>query len=412
MPKGEYLQYGGQAIIEGVMMRSPRYFAVACRAPNGEIVLDSEPLEKTWIGRQKWLKLPFFRGTWALLDAMTLGVKAMRFAANVQMAPEYQKENQNAVAPEPKPLGVRLLTSSFFMIVGLAMLAVAVGSMVAYIQERRVLQLVLVLSGIMFAWSGFVGIYNALTGKEETAESQKKVQDMTVGATVVFSLVFGMFLFNYVPNALAETFFRGRDIKNGTLINYGVETIKVVFFIGYISLIAQMKEIKEVFKYHGAEHKAINTLEAGEPLAMEYCRNQTRLHPRCGTSFAIIVLIISFILMPLVPRYWISGGQTPNWLLDVSSRFLLEIFVLMPIVAGIAYELIRFAGKFRNSALVNVLFQPGLLSQYMTTREPRDDQIEVALTALKACIDQEEAHDALKKPESNALESSPSPVTP
>ncbi|HEY0868716.1 MAG TPA: DUF1385 domain-containing protein, partial [Fimbriimonas sp.] len=397
MPKGEYLQYGGQAIIEGVMMRSPRYFAVACRAPNGEIVLDSEPLEKTWIGRQKWLKLPFFRGTWALLDAMTLGVKAMRFAANVQMAPEYQKEDEAPAVPEPKPMWIRVLTGIVVLLLGLAMLAVAVGPFVPYVQQRRVWQLALVVVGIVFAWSGFVSLYNALTGKEETAESQKRVQDMAVGATVVFSLVFGMFLFNYVPNAIAETFFRGRDVRNGTIINYGVETIKVVFFIGYISLIAQMKEIKEVFKYHGAEHKAINTLEAHQPLEMEYCRKQTRLHPRCGTSFAIIVLIVSFILMPLVPRYWITGGQGANWLLDVTARFFLEIFLLLPIVAGIAYELIRFAGKFRNTAFVNVLFQPGLMSQYMTTREPRDDQIEVALTALKACIDQEESHDARER---------------
>lgn len=338
MPKGEYLQYGGQAIIEGVMMRSPRYFSIACRAPNGEIIQTTEPLEKTWIGRQKWLKLPFLRGSWALLDAMTLGVKAMRFASSVQMDPLYQKPGE---ADQGKPMN-------------------------------------------------------------------KHVQDIAIGATVVVSLVFGLFLFNVVPNALAELL-RNFGVKNGTWINFATEMVKVVFFLGYIIAIGQLPDIREVFKYHGAEHKAINTLEADQPLDIQHCLQQTRLHPRCGTSFAIVVLIVSIIVSTLTPRYLVTGGQG-NYLIDVGARVLLEIFVLLPIISGISYELIRFAGKFRNTTFVNILFKPGLMSQYLTTREPREDQVEVALRALQNCVDAEAAHETANEPEANAIESAPMPA--
>jgi uncharacterized protein YqhQ len=319
MPKGEYLQYGGQAIIEGVMMRSPNYFSVACRAPNGEIVQQTEHLEKTWIGRQKWLKLPFLRGTLGILDAMALGIRAMRFATKIHMDPVYAKEGE--------PLEV-------------------------------------------------------LTDKG------KKIQDVAVAGTMVFSLAFAWFLFNMLPNILAENL-RFAGVKSGTAINAATETIKGIFIFGYILAISRYKPIQEVFEYHGAEHKAINTLEASEDLTIDNCLKQTRLHPRCGTSFIVIVFMIGFVISTLTPRYLITGGQG-NFLLDILGRQLIELVVLTPIIAGVSYELIRFAGKFRNSAFVNVLFKPGLLTQLITTREPNAGQVEVALAALQAVVDAEE----------------------
>jgi uncharacterized protein YqhQ len=343
MPKGEYLQYGGQAIIEGVMMRSPRFFAVACRAPNGDIVLETEALEKTWIGRQKWLKYPFLRGSLALIDAMALGVKAMRFASNVQMDPAYQK----------KPEGDG-----------------------PHVVEKPM---------------------------------DKRVQDIAIGGTIVVSFAMALFIFNYLPNLIAQPLQqRG---ASGTLINFATEIVKVIFFIGYIWLIGQMKDIQEVFKYHGAEHKAINAMEAERPLSIENCAAQTRLHPRCGTSFAIIVLIVSMVIFTFVPRYPFSNGQPTFYLRDVTTRFLLELMIL-PIISGISYELIRFAGKFRNSRFVMGLFWPGLMSQYLTTREPDEKQIEVALVALRAVVEAEEDGTPLEdEPPSNAIESaSPAPI--
>lgn len=323
MPKGEYLQYGGQAIIEGVMMRTPRFFAVSCRAPNGEIVTQTEAIEKTWIGRQNWLKLPFLRGTLALLDAMALGIRSMKFASDVQLRPEYQKAED----------------------------------------------------------------LEAMKGQK--APSQR-VQDFAIAGTMVFAVLFGIALFNLAPNLISATLTKGLGWKSDSAINFTTEMIKVVFFIGYIWLISRLPEIKRVFQYHGAEHKAINALEAEQPLDMEHCQAQTRLHPRCGTSFAIVVLIVSIILFTPLPR-----PPGPNALVIGFLRFLIEI-PLLSVVAGVSYELIRFAGKFRSSKFVMSLFFPGLMTQYLTTAEPDDSQVEVALTALKACIAAEEALAASK----------------
>ncbi len=339
MPKGEYLQYGGQAIIEGVMMRSPNYFSVACRAPNGEIVQKTEHLEKTWIGRQKWLKLPFLRGTLGILDAMALGIRAMRFATKIHMDPQYAKE-------EDKPAEV------------------VVGPEVATIGN-------VVPAGAV----------------QPMSRTKKNIQDVAVAGTMILSLAMAWFLFNMLPNILAEQL-RFAGIKSGTAINAVTETIKGVFIFGYILLISRYRPIQELFEYHGAEHKAINTLEANQDLTIANCMLQTRLHPRCGTSFIVIVFIIGFIISTVTPRYLITGGQG-NIILDILGRQLIELVVLTPIIAGVSYELIRFAGKFRNSGLVNLLFKPGLMTQLITTREPNEGQVEVALAALQAVVDAE-----------------------
>lgn len=320
MPQGEYLQYGGQAIVEGVMMRSPRFFSVACRAPNGNIVLQTEALEKTWIGRQKWLKLPFLRGSLAILDAMALGTKAMRFASNVQTDARYAVESDGEKA-KPGP--------------------------------------------------------------------SEAIQGMQVAAAMVVGLGIGFLLFNVLPQALAQVFgVAGKDSR-GLLTNYVAEVIKLVIFLGYLALIGRLPAIRDVFRYHGAEHKAINALEAHEPLDIEHCTAQTRLHPRCGTSFAVIVFIVSFLLMPLVPRYPVTGVPG-NPFLDVTVRVGMELFIL-PIIAGISYELIRIAGKFRNQRWVDLAFWPGLVSQkFLTTLEPTTEQTEIALSALRAVVKAEE----------------------
>lgn len=315
MPQGEYLQYGGQAIVEGVMMRSPRYYSVAVRAPNGQIVARTEPVETTWVGRQKWLRWPFVRGTLALLDAMTLGAKAMRFAANVQLADEYQPAG--SVAP---------------------------------------------------------------TGKQ-TPES---VRNLQVGGALVAGLAIGVLLFVFLPNLLAEQLRRFQFTPTQT--NLSTEILKIVFFLAYVSLIGRMKEIRRIFQYHGAEHKAINALEHGQELTVEVCKRNSRFHPRCGTSFAIVVLLVSLLLFTFVPRYPL--GDHHPMIVNVTIRFALEILIL-PLVAGISYEAIRIAGKFRFNALVDALFRPGLWTQRLTTAEPDEGMVEVAVAALKNVMDAE-----------------------
>lgn len=340
VPTGEYLQYGGQAIIEGVMMRSPRYFSVAVRAPNGEIVLQTEALEKTWIGRQKWLKWPFFRGTLALLDAMALGIRALQFASKVQLDPQLQPESAEVNAPLED-------TAS----------RTEEGSKI---------------------------VQPALAGGES-------LHKIAVGSAMVFGLVFGVLLFVVLPNVVGE-FLKRFGVQNGTELNALTGVLKLIFFLGYVFLISRLPDVHRIFKYHGAEHKAINTLEADQALTLDNCQKQTRLHPRCGTSFAIVVLLIDILVLIPVPRYLIPHAPAAA---NIALRILINLAVL-PIFAGLGYELIRFAGKFRNSSFVRALFAPGLATQYITTAEPDPDQVEVALTALRACVAAEESGELAK----------------
>ncbi len=349
MAKEEFLSVGGQAIVEGVMMRSPKYFAVACRAPNKELVVKAEPIEKTWIGRQKWLKVPFLRGSWALLDSMSLGIRAMRFASNVQLAPEYQPEGVQVVK------NAETLTA-----------------------QEQVKDAVVVKSE-----------YSPEAGEKSNAIPDKlvdkRIQDGLVFGAIIFSLIFGIVFFKVIPQAIGTSLEHKANFSD-RMTNTVVELIKAVFFMGYLWAISFNPAIKEVYRYHGAEHKAINTLEAEQELTMENCRAQTRLHPRCGTSFAIIVLLLGFVVYSQLPRVGKAGG----FLGELFGNVGLHLAVL-PLIAGAAYELLRFAGKFRDNSAIMVMFKPGLWTQLITTQEPRDDQIEVALASLKACLDGEES---------------------
>jgi uncharacterized protein YqhQ len=220
---------------------------------------------------------------------------------------------------------------------------------------------------------------------EETKKpvENKKLQDATVVGAVVVGLALGIALFNLLPNLISAAFNSKVGVKADWRINLTTEIVKVVFFIGYIWLIGQMKEVKRIFQYHGAEHKAINAMEAEQELSRQNCLAQTRLHPRCGTSFAIVVLIVSILLFTFIPR-----PPGPNAIVVGLLRFLMEL-PLLPVVAGISYELIRFAGKFRSQSFVMALFWPGLMTQYLTTREPDPDQVDVAIRALENVLEAE-----------------------
>ncbi len=363
MPQGEYLQYGGQAVVEGVMMRSPRFFAVACRAPNGEIIVQQEAIDKTWIGRQKWLKLPFLRGTFALLDAMSLGNKALKFAADVQVNPIYQPA-EAVITATP--------------------VAGAVGNPEEFAQPIADVNVAAVPNP-----SSDLGTQAAVAKGEAN-----RIQDATIGLTLVIGLVFGLFIFAYLPNLVAELVTGAKTAAhaattNGMKTNLVAGLLKILFFIAYLVGIGQMEGIKEVFRYHGAEHKAINALEADQALTTDVCMLQTRLHPRCGTSFAIIVLLLSLVVFTFVPRYPLTG-RPGSVITDTAVRLGIELCIL-PFIAGTAYELLRLAGKFRNQAIVSLLFKPGIWSQYITTREPAPKHVEVALVALRSVIDAEKA---------------------
>lgn len=315
MPQGEYLQFGGLAVIEGVMMRSPHFWAVACRLPNGEIAVKTEPLEKTWIGRQKWLMKPFLRGTFALLDTMSLGNRAMSYASNLQMDERFLP-----------------------------------------VEERK------------------------KTDRER--KKQKAVEGFVITLTVLVSLAISFLIFDASPEAVAQITQKSLGF-GGTAANAVAEVLKLALFLGYLSLIRRVPAILEVFRYHGAEHQAINCMEAKQPLTPENCLLQTRLHPRCGTNFAIIVILIGFIAFIPIPRdlWGFTAGKSD--LIVVLARVLVKMAVL-PIVAGISYEIIRLAGKMKNQAWVNILLKPGLATQLITTEIPEIKHTQVAVEALRA----------------------------
>ena len=304
--------YGGQAVVEGVMMRSPRFFAVACRRlSNGEVVTQLEPVEKHLRGVQ-WLNKPFLRGSLALIDAMAMGIKALTYAANVQAQDEGSSLTPNGASAVNLALG----------------------------------------EGIV----------------EKEKSSDGTINGIAIGATTVVSLVLGFGLFWTLPAVLAN---KGLHGHNSLTVNIAEGGIRLAFFFLYIVAISQMKHIQRVFQYHGAEHKAINTLEAGLPMTLDNARAASRIHPRCGTNFIFIVLITSIVVFAVIPRHS---------LLEIVGLRLL----LLPVVAGIAFEILKWAGSNRNKAWAQALIAPGLWTQYLTTRVPDDSQIEVAMTALNS----------------------------
>ncbi|NUQ69382.1 MAG: DUF1385 domain-containing protein [Chthonomonadales bacterium] len=306
----EEMMFGGQAVIEGVMMRSPRYYAVACRTPDGEVVLHQEPVGATLLGKLDWLNRPFLRGTLAIIDALALGLKALAYAANVQATAEAEA-NEAARRAAGRP--------------------------------------------------------------------SKKAQaaDMAIGVTLAISLAAGVGLFVILPTLLTQLVQYRLGVDSAIARNLLDGVMRIGIFLGYVTLISFIANIRRVFQYHGAEHKAINALENGRELTLDNAMAESRIHPRCGTSFVVIVLLATILVHTLFPR--------PEHAL---VRIALHL-ALLPLVAGTAYELIRLAGRARSQRLLTILLAPGLWSQRLTTREPDAQQVQVALAALTNVIDRE-----------------------
>ncbi len=282
---------GGQAVIEGVMMKGPEDIAIAVRKPDGEIALKKEKLKAN---RKKISKMPIIRGMFAFIDSMVIGVQALTFSA------EFFEDE------EPK-------------------------------EEKKASKL------------------------DEFMEKNM------IAIAVLLSIAFSTGLFILLPTLVVSLL--GKVSKTPLLMNLVEGVVRIAIFIGYIALISQMKDIKRVFEYHGAEHKTIFCYENGEELTVENVRKHKRLHPRCGTSFLFIVMIVSILLF--------SFFRWPSLPVRLITRIL-----LLPVVAGISYEIIKWAGR-SDSKLVCTISAPGLWLQKITTREPDDSQIEVAITALK-----------------------------
>lgn len=288
------LAVGGQAVIEGVMMRSPKAIATAVRNPEGRIVIRKKPFHSI-VARYKWLNIPVFRGGVHLIETMGLGIDALMFSAD-------QAVSEDRVDREKAPLKDQL-------------------------------------------WMWF---------------------------TVVVSFALSLGLFFYLPLMLTEWM----GVEGTVWFNIVDGIIRVALFVLYIWAISLMKDMKRVFEYHGSEHKSIHAFEAGRSLDADGARPFTTLHPRCGTSFLFFVMIISILVFVFVGK--------PE---TISERLLRLCFV--PVIGGLSYEAIKLSGKFCDAWWLKPAIQPGLWLQRITTKEPDDEQLEVAMAALKAALEPE-----------------------
>ncbi len=282
---------GGQAVIEGVMMRGRNKIAIAVRQADGEIVVDVNPASSI---RDKYpvLQRPLLRGVAALFESLYEGMKALAYSARI-------------------------------------------------------------------------------SGEDEEQPTNKEMA-MTIAASIVLAI--GLFII--IPTWTMR--FLHSVTSRPLVLNLAEGALRMAIFLTYIAVISSVKDIQRVFQYHGAEHKTIYTYEAGLPLQVENVRPFSTLHPRCGTNFLMIVMLISMFIFAFLG--W------PNLWERIASRIL-----LMPVIAGVSYEIIRFAGAHAGNALVHFFILPGLLLQKLTTREPDDAQIEVAIASLKAVLPQEES---------------------
>jgi uncharacterized protein YqhQ len=225
-------------------------------------------------------------------------------------------------------------------------------------------------------WLGVRALNFSANESIESEDGKKEeIGPLAMAGTMIVALAFALGLFLALP--LLLTYLLGTQyssFKGNVLFNLTDGAIRVGLFLGYVSGISLMKDIRRVFEYHGAEHKVIGAFEAGEPLTVENARKYTCIHPRCGTSFLMVVMVLSIMLFSMIPGSW------PLWAKAVSR------IVLMPLIAGLSYEFIKYSAKKRSSKIVEALILPGLLLQRLTTREPSDDQLEVAIKAMDEAL--------------------------
>jgi uncharacterized protein YqhQ len=290
------ISVGGQAVIEGVMMRSPTYYATAVRTPQGSIVIQKNRFE-TLTHRFKFLNIPVVRGANNLVEMMWIGISSLSYSA----APAADED------VDPKK-------------------------------------------------------------KKSTATN------LSILGSVVFALGAGFLLFFLIPLWLTEL----TRVENGIVFNLIDGAIRLVFFLGYLFAIAQWTDMQRIFQYHGAEHKTIYVYENGQDLTVDNARPYTTLHPRCGTSFLIVVMLVSILVFSFL-------GKPDTW----GERLLR--FAMIPVIGGISFEFIRLSAKQKFARFLKPAIWPGLTLQKVTTREPSDDMLEVAIAALDACLDYQAA---------------------
>ena len=298
---------GGQAVLEGIMMRHKDVYSVAVRRPDGEIEVKTQPY-KSLVKSEALKRMPIVRGVFNFIESLVVGMKCLTYSASF-----FEEEEEGA-------------------------------------REAPVL---------------------SQKEKEEAGQKKQKQDNLLMGMTVAVSIVLSVAIFIMLPYFIAS--FLRRVTDSESLIAIAEACVRLVIFLGYIALISRMKDIQRVFMYHGAEHKCINCVEHGLDLTVENVMKSSREHKRCGTSFLLFVMIVSIIFFLFI---------------RVSSPWLRVVvrLLLVPVIAGVSYEIIRLAGSSDNR-FVNLLSKPGLALQRLTTREPDESMVEVAIAAVEAVFD-------------------------
>lgn len=343
---------GGQAVMEGVMMRTPSAYAIACRRSDGSIVHTSETLPK-WSDKYKWLKLPVLRGGATLIQSMALGIKALNFSAKIYEEDLKAKEELvKATVPGTEAVLVEGTQDEEFL--------------------KAPVKVVM----------------------PEEVKPKSAAQSATAVGSIVFALFFNVLLFIVAPLLLTNLLFIGLGWADGPTLQASAgwwETVKayvweikphswiafnlidglirMFFFVVMIFSMSFLKDIRRVFEYHGAEHKTVFTWEKGLELSVENAKPQRRQHPRCGTSFLMVVMLVAILLFSVI--------KFDSMLLNLAVRI-----ALMPLVAGLSYEIIRYAAKKESGAIFKLMTLPGIWLQNITTQEPDGEQLEVAIKAL------------------------------
>ena len=384
---------GGQALLEGIMMRGKYNWAVAVREPQGTIYTEEHDLAS---GKEKngWLYWPFIRGCRAFVESLALGYKALSIAAEHAFVEE-DGEADNHLSPQDEmetPVSTEAESQqqkefSWRRDFGNP------DEMIDALGAQRELQVVCEPAETSASQrNGDEAVSDTI--EEETDrqnEAKPLLGDKEMMLSMVLGLVLGVVLFIFAP-AFITNLIVGEYDDRTLLWNVVDGLIRILIFIGYIWLIGRMSDIKRMFGYHGAEHKTIHCFEHGLPLTPENARSFPRLHVRCGTAFLIMVMIIAIFVYSITPldvliAAWGVPDGAPKLALVIVARIL-----LMPVIAGVAYEItVKWAGSHPNNPLVKVILWPGMQMQYLTTREPDDGQIECAIEAMQLVLEREES---------------------
>jgi uncharacterized protein YqhQ len=331
LESGEETLVGGQAVLEGVMMRSPHAWAIACRKPSGEVVTMSEPLARP-SEKHKWMAWPIVRGVMTLGYAMSLGYRALRFSANVAIEDVMQSDEAGKADVDTK----------------------------SHVETAA--------SAVPLKRSEAEPSTKA-SSKTQTREKAATISGWLAAVNVVISLAFFIFMYKYLPLLAATELKKANPALGGQIVFNLVDgAIRLLLFLLFIWGVSLFPDIRRVYQYHGAEHKTVFAFENGDPLETAAVQKYSTFHPRCGTSFLMTVMLISIGFYMLVPF-------TTFW-----ARFGARV-ALLPVIAGVSYEIIRFAAKHRGS-LFALMTAPGLWLQRITTQPPSDEMAQCAITAL------------------------------